>query len=309
VTSEKAAELSTVGMVTSATWADYDGDSRLDLIVVGEWMPITVMRNVGSGKLEKVSIAGLDRSNGWWNSVTPADVNADGRVDLVLGNLGLNSYIRASHDEPARLYVHDFYQTDAVKQVLTFYKNGVSYPLMGRDDFVRTMPQLRSKYDSYAKFGASRIEDIFPREQLEKATVLEAHQFASAIALNTGNGSFDLRPLPAEAQFAPVFAAMAEDFDGDGNVDLLLGGNFDGVTPLLGRYDASYGLMLRGDGTGLFVPIGLEASGLIIEGQVRDMKSFLHASGRLIAIARNNDRLQFLRPSRASAALTAASRR
>jgi hypothetical protein len=218
----------------------------------------------------------------------------------VLGNLGLNSYIRASHDEPARLYVHDFYQTDAVKQVLTFYKNGVSYPLMGRDDFVRTMPQLRSKYDSYAKFGASRIEDIFPRDQLEKATVLEAHQFASAIALNTGNGSFDLRPLPAEAQFAPVFAAMAEDFDGDGNIDLLLGGNFDGVTPLLGRYDASYGLMLRGDGTGRFAPIDLAESGLHIEGQVRDLKPLRHVSGPLIAVARNNDRLQLLRPLRAS---------
>ncbi len=300
VTGEKAPELATVGMVSSATWTDYDGDSRLDLVVVGEWMPVTVMRNSEGGKLQKVRISGLEHSDGWWNTVTAADVNADGRADLVLGNLGLNSYIRASQDGPARLYVHDFFQTDALKQVLTFYKNGVSYPLMGRDDFVRTMPQLRSKYDSYAKFGAARIEDIFPREQLEKATVLEAHQFASAIALNKGNGGFDLQPLPAEAQFAPVYATMAEDFDGDGRVDILLGGNFDGVTPLLGRYDASYGLLLRGDGTGRFASMDLAESGLLIEGQVRDMKPLRHVTGRVIVVARNDDRLQLLRTLRGS---------
>jgi enediyne biosynthesis protein E4 len=309
VTHDKALELATIGMVSSATWTDYDGDSRLDLIVVGEWMPITVMRSVGGGKLEKVRISGLEHSNGWWNSVAAADVNADGRVDLVLGNLGLNSYIRASEDAPARLYIHDFFETDALKQVLTFYKNGVSYPLMGRDDFVRTMPQLRSKYDSYAKFGAARIEDVFPRDQLEKATVLEAHQFASAIALNKGNGSFDLRPLPAEAQFAPVYATMAQDFDGDGRVDILLGGNFDGVTPLLGRYDASYGLLLRGDGTGGFASVDLAETGLLIEGQVRDMKPLRHATGRVVVVARNNDPLQLLRAHHASSLTRAVSAR
>ena len=238
--------------------------------------------------------------------MTAADVNADGRPDLVLGNLGLNSYIRASEDRPARLYVHDFFETGALKQVLTFYKHGVSYPLMGRDDFVRAMPPLRSKYDSYVKFGAARVEDIFPRDQLEEAMVFEAHQFASAVALNRGNG-FELQPLPVEAQFAPVYAAIAEDFDGDGKIDLLLGGNFDGVTPLLGRYDASYGLLLRGDGAGRFRSVDLAESGLLIEGQVRDMKPLRHANGRVIAIARNNDRLQLLRPVRASSLTRAVS--
>jgi hypothetical protein len=180
---------------------------------------------------------------------------------------------------------------------------------MGRDDFVKAMPQLRSKYDSYAKFGAARVEDIFPADQLEKATVLEAHDFASAVALNKGNGTFEVQRLPVEAQFAPVYAAMAEDFDGDNHVDIVVGGNFDGVMPLLGRYDASYGLMLRGDGSGRFAPLGFEQSGLIIEGQVRAMKPLRHVSGRVIVIARNNDRLQIMRPLRAGAPLTAASRR
>jgi hypothetical protein len=306
VTLEKADGLSRVGMVTSATWMDYDGDARLDLVGVGEWMPITVFRNADRGRLVKVEPRGFEDSRGWWNSVTSADLNADGRVDLVLGNLGLNSYIRASRDEPARLYVHDFFQTDAVKQILTFYKHGVSYPMMGRDDFVKTMPQLRSKYDSYAKFGAARVEDIFPADQLEKATVLTASRFTTSVALNKGDGSFDLQPLPIEAQFAPVYAALADDFDGDGRVDLLLGGNFWGVTPLLGRYDASYGALLRGDGTGRFASVDLEDSGLIIKGEVRDMKPLRHASaGRVILVARNNDRLQIVRPLRATGVMSA----
>jgi hypothetical protein len=308
VTLEKAAELSTVGMVSSATWLDYDGDLQLDLIVVGEWMPVRVFRQEHGKLADRTAAAGLSGTNGWWNTVTAADLNADGRTDLVLGNLGLNSYIRASREEPARLYVYDFFQNDALEQVLTFHKHGVSYPLMGRDDFVRTMPQLRSRYDSYAKFGASRIEDILPADELKAATVMEAPLFASSVAMNKGNGTFDVQPLPVEAQFAPVYAAMADDFDGDGHVDLLLAGNFHGVTPLLGRYDASYGLVLHGDGSGQFTSVDLEEIGLEIEGEVRDMKWLRHASGgRLIIIARNSDRLQVLRPLRTAGAVTATS--
>ena len=315
VTRETAPELSRIGMATSATWVDYDGDSRLDLVVVGEWMPVTVLRNTRApsgqgGTLKKIDVRGLEKSHGWWNTVIAADVNADGRPDLILGNLGLNSYIRASRDEPARLYVHDFFQNDALEQVLTFYKHGVSYPAMGRDDFVRTMPQLRSRYDSYAKFGASRVEDILPADELKQATRMEAYVFASSVALNKGDGAFDLQRLPIEAQFAPVYATVAEDFDADGKVDLLLGGNFDGVTPLRGRYDASYGLLLRGDGSGRFRSVELDESGVAITGQVREMKVLRHRShGRVIVVARNNDRLQVIRPLRQSSVLTARARK
>src|SRR5919109_808427 len=260
-------------------------------------MPVSVFRQENAKFIDATEKAGLAGTNGWWNSVTTADLDGDGRQDLILGNLGLNSYIRASRDEPARLYVHDFFQNDALEQVLTFYKHGVSYPVMGQDDFARTMPQLRSKYDSYAKFGASRVEDILPADELKRATKLEAYVFASSVALNKGDGTFDLQQLPIEAQFAPVYAALAEDFDTDGNVDLLLGGNFDGVTPMWGRYDASYGLVLRGDGRGRFRSIDLDESGVEITGQVRHMKWLRHAGGgRGILVARNNDRLMVLRP-------------
>jgi hypothetical protein len=287
------------GMVTSATWLDYDGDNRLDLIVVGEWMPVRVFRQENGRFVERTVDAGLAGTNGWWNRVSAADLNADGRQDLVLGNLGRNSYIRASRTEPAQLFVRDFFGNGTLEQILTFYKDGVRYPLTGRDELVRMMPQLRSRYPSYASFGASRIEDIFPEGELRQATVLEAREFSNAVALNRGNGRFDLQPLPIEAQFAPIYASLAADFDGDGHTDLLAAGNFHGVTPVQGRYDASYGLLLRGDGAGQFEAVDLESSHLLIEGQVRHMALLRRANGEhVILVARNGDRLQILRPLR-----------
>jgi hypothetical protein len=296
-TAARAEMLSRVGMVSSAAWTDYDGDGRLDLIVAGEWMPVRVLRQENGRFTDRTAEAGLAGTNGWWNTVTTADLDGDGREDLVLGNLGFNSYIRASRAEPARLYLHDFAGNGGLQQILTFYKNRVSYPIAGRDELVAQIPGLREQYPTYHDFGASRIEDILPASELRQATVLEAYLFASTVGLNAGNGTFTLRPLPTEAQFAPIYAALAEEFTGDGHVDLLVAGNFYGVTPVRGRYDASYGLLLRGNGTGRFEPVDMEASNLVIEGQVRDMKLLRRAGGeRLIVVARNNDKLQVVQP-------------
>lgn len=301
VTLQKAAPLAAAGMVSSAAWVDYDNDGYLDLIVAGEWMPVRVFHQESGKFTERTREAGLSGTSGWWNTVTTADFNNDGRPDLVLGNLGLNSYIRASRDEPARLYVNDFFSNGTVEQILTFYKKGVSYPLAGRDEMVRLIPQLRGKYPSYASFGASSVENIFPASELKHATIREAQLFASSIGLNNGKGSFVVRPLPVEAQFAPVYATLADDFDGDGKMDLLVAGNFFGVTPVRGRYDASYGVLLQGDGRGQFHAVEPETVNLWIDGQVRDMKWLRRAGGeRLIAIARNNDRLQIIKPLRSS---------
>ncbi len=300
VTLEKAPDLAHVGMVTSAAWIDYDHDGRLDLIVTGEWMAVRAFHQENGRLVDRTAEAGLAGTEGWWNSITVADLNGDGRPDLVLGNLGLNSYLRASPTEPARLYVHDFGHNGTLEQILTFYKHGVSYPLAGRDELVRLLPQLRSRYPSYAAFGASRIEDIFPASELQQATVLEAHVFASSVALNSGYGTFELVPLPVEAQFAPIYGSVAADFDGDGRIDLLLAGNQFGVPPVLGRYDASYGVLLSGTGDGRFVAVDMARSHLAIEGQVRHMEPLRHAGGgRLIVVARNNDKLQIIRPMRA----------
>jgi hypothetical protein len=194
--------------------------------------------------------------------------------------------------------VNDFSHSGGgnLEQILTFYKHGVSYPLAGRDELVKKIPSLSGKYPSYKDFGASRIEDIFPAPDLRAAQMREADTFASAVALNNGNGTFTLQPLPPEAQFAPIYASVPGDFDGDGKTDLIVGGNLFGVMPMLGRYDASYGLMLRGDGKGAFTSVDMEKSNIVIDGQVRDMKLLRGAKGgRLILVARNNDRLVVLR--------------
>lgn len=292
---DKAPGLSQIGMVTSATWIDYDHDGQLDLVVVGEWMPVRVFHQEQGRFVDRTAEAGFKGSEGWWNSVTAVDVNGDGRPDLVLGNLGLNSLLHATPTEPARLYVGDFAHNGLVEQVLTSYTDGTSYPIASRDELLRLIPQLQSRYPTYTSFGARRIEDIFSSAELKRARLLEAYTFASAVALNNGNGTFTLRSLPVEAQLAPIRAALADDFDGDGHVDLLVAGNLYGVPPVLGRYDASYGLLLTGAGNGSFSAVDMERSGVVIDGQVPHMAPIQLAGGRRgVVVARNNDRLELL---------------
>lgn len=277
--------IANAGMVTAAAWLDGD------LVVVGEWMPVRIFHQENGGWVER----SLPSSTGWWNHVQTADLNHDGRLDLVLGNLGLNSSIRASRREPVRLYLGDFFGTGTITPILTSYRHGVSYPLAGRDELIQALPQLRPRYPTYASFGASRVEDFIPRKALRQARVLSAETFANAVVLNRGRGTFELRLLPTAAQFAPVYASLAEDFDGDRKTDLIVAGNFYGVTPVQGRYDASYGLVLRGDGNGGFAAVDMEESGLDIDGQVRRMAMLRRANGeRVMLVARNDDRLQIL---------------
>jgi hypothetical protein len=203
VTDELAPGLGDVGMVTSATWMARPGTKALDLVVVGEWMPVRVFRQESGRFADRTAESEwASKTEGWWNSVTSADLNGDGRPDLVLGNLGLNSYLRASPNEPARLYVADFAHNGTLQQILTFYKHGVSYPVAGRDDLLRLIPSLRSKYPSYKDFGASRGGHSRQRSSGRRSSARRV--FASSVAIAQADGTYRLQPLPVEAQFSPV---------------------------------------------------------------------------------------------------------
>jgi enediyne biosynthesis protein E4 len=290
VTDQAAPGLSHVGMVTDALWKDVDGDGRLDLIVVGDWMPITIFRNTGHGRLERMKTRGLETSDGWWNRIIAGDFTGNGRVDFIVGNVGLNTRIQASAKEPVSMYVKDFAHTGFVQQVVSYYSNGKQYPLALRDDLIRSLGFLKDRYPNYKDYAKQTVSDVFPRADLADAVVKNAYTFATTLVRSNGDGSFTMIPLPSEAQRAPVYGMLARDFDGDGHTDLLLAGNFDGVKPELGKMDASYGLFLRGDGKGHFAPMSPVESGFFVPGQARDIERVRTAAGDRYIVTRNNDR-------------------
>jgi hypothetical protein len=290
VTEQVAPGLARIGMVTDALWTDVDGDRRPDLVVVGEWLPITVFRNTGNGRLERMDVPGLELSHGWWNRIVAGDFTGDGRTDFIVGNLGLNTRLRAAADEPVTMYVKDFGRTGFVQQILAHYTNGDSYPLVLRDDLIQSITSLRARYLNFADYAEQKVTDIFAADVLEAAVQKKAHTFATSLARNNGDGSFTLVPLPHEAQIAPVYGILPGDFDGDGNPDVLLAGNFDGVKPELGRMSAGYGLLLLGDGNGSFTPVPARASGFFVPGQARDIQRLRTRAGELFIVTRNNDR-------------------
>src|SRR5437660_189094 len=303
VTRWLAPELEHVGMVTDAIWRDVDGDGRPDLIVVGEWMPITVFHNAGGGKLVRRNTPGLEHSEGWWNRIIAGDFAGNGRVDFIVGNVGWNTRLHASEAEPMTRYVKEFNGRGASKQIISLFHHGTSYPIAMRDELIAELPYLKPRYPRYADYAGQTVSDIFSPAELAGATFKQAHTLATMLARNNGDGSFTLVPLPRAAQLAPVYAILARDLDGDGKTDLLVAGNFDGVQPEIGRMSAGYGLMLRGDGRGGFTPLRVAESGFNMPGQARDIERVRTRRGDLYVVTRNNDRPLIFRASERKRAL------
>jgi hypothetical protein len=282
--------LSHIGMVTDAIWKDVDGDGRPDLIIVGEWMPITIFHNAGNGKLVKKDVTGLEKSNGWWNRIIAGDFTGHGRVDFIVGNLGLNTRLQAKPAEPVTMYVKDFEHSGFVQQIISYYNNGKQYPLSLRDDLLRSLPSLKDRYPTYKDYAKQTMADVFPQQDLADAVVKNAYTFATTLVRNNGDGTFTMIPLPLQAQISPVYGILATDVDGDGKTDLLMAGNFDGVKPEIGRMSAGYGVYLRGDGKGHFTPVRELESGFLVPGQARDIQRLRTRSGDIYIVSRNNDR-------------------
>ncbi|MDH5397355.1 MAG: VCBS repeat-containing protein [Cyclobacteriaceae bacterium] len=293
-TRERAPGLAEVGMVTDALWTDTNQDGLPDLVVVGEWMPVSLFQNKDGHLTDVTAHTGLAKSNGWWNTVVAHDMDGDGDEDLIAGNLGLNAKIKASEKEPATLYMGDFDNNGYSDQILCFYKEHRNIPFITRDELLNQIPGLIGKYATYEDYShVTSIKNILEPAQLSKATLREAHTFETAYIENLGDGQFQKRALPIEAQISAVFSILAQDYDGDGVKDLLLAGNRYASATNFGPYDASYGLLLKGDGQGDFIAITPLISGFSVKGQVRDLKQLTLADGRqLILSARNNDRLK-----------------
>ncbi len=295
VTEKVAPSFKNIGMITDIQWGDLDGDKKAEMIVSGEWMPITIFKNDGK-KLSNISSqSGTANSNGWWNCLAIEDFDQDGDLDIVSGNLGKNTRLKASETKPISIIARDFDNNGAIEPILAYTKNGQLYPFAGRDALTKQISKIKKNYPRYAKYGTATVEDIFTKSEVSKAQKLEAKNFHTSYFENDGKGNFSSKALPSETQMAPVTNLITDDFNKDGHTDILLIGNKYGAEPETGVYDAFNGVLLLGDGKGGFSPANNKAIGLWASKEARDIESIELADGRkLYLIANNNDDLQVL---------------
>ncbi len=289
----RAPNFSKLGMVTDAVWTDFDSDGSTDLLVVGEWMPITVFLNK-DGSFVKHENSNLPNSKGWWNAISSCDIDNDGDEDFVIGNLGLNYKYQASPEEPFHVYANDFDSNGSFDIALGYIDQNQIYPVRGRQCSSEQMPSLSKKFPTYTAFASASIEDVYGKQVLDGALHFEVNNFNTSILMNDGNGNYSLHALPHEAQVSPVNAIICQDFNQDGNVDLLLGGNLYVSEVETGRADAGTGLLLFGDGKGDFKSMPYEKSGFYIPGDVKDLSLILQANKPTpsILVTNNNAAIQ-----------------
>jgi enediyne biosynthesis protein E4 len=294
VTKQVAPLLEEIGLMCDALWTDFDNDSWPDLVVSMEWAPVTFIRN-DHGVFKKIT-AGVEDKIGWWNSLAAADFDNDGDIDYVAGNVGLNSFFRSSPTQPVCVYASDFNNDgfyDAIPTVFLPGKNGQKreYPANGRDDFLKVLVGKRKKFDRYTTFATADINDLLTSDERKHSLFLKANYFASALFQNRGNGTFDVKMLPAVAQFAPVYGMLPEDVNGDGNLDLALCGNDFGNEVVNGRYDAMNGAVLLGNGDGTFNDKPLDQTGFFVPGDAKALVKLVIRNKAALAASQNGGRL------------------
>jgi hypothetical protein len=292
VSDQIAPELKEIGMITDMSWSDVDNDKDLDIVIVGEWMPVTVLINENGKFINKTAEFGLSETTGWWNCLASGDFDHDGDIDFVAGNHGMNSRFKASAEKPVSMYINDFDVNGSVEQVLCYYNGDTAYPMALKHDLVNQIPPLKEKYSKYVYYQGQTIEDIFTPEQIQNSVKLEVNQLKSSLIMNNGDGTFSIISMPLNAQLSPVYSSLVEDFNSDGHPDIMIGGNLYKVKPEVGRYDASYGLLLIGRGDGTFEEVPTEQSGIRLEDEVRDLISLKTNYKNLIIASRNNERIQ-----------------
>ena len=281
-----------IGMVTDAQWNDWDGDGRTDLTLCGEMMPFKIFVNTKNGFIDKTDQYFADEESGFWNTFQIIDLNKDGKKDIVAGNFGLNSQIKVSKQEPAELYFADFDKNGSIDPFFCFYNQGKSYPFVSRDELNDQIYPMRKKFPFYKDYASAGITDIFSKEDLAKAGKLTVTEARSVCFMNA-NGKFEKVLLPSQAQYAPVTTTLYQDFDGDGEQDLLLFGNKSDNRLKLGSMDANYGCFLKGDSKGGFVYVSQPESGLSVKGDVKSAIQLEVNKQPYIVIGAFNHALEF----------------
>ncbi|HVU58922.1 MAG TPA: VCBS repeat-containing protein [Puia sp.] len=302
VTDAVCPALKNPGLINAAFFADVDGDKRPDLILAGDWMPIRVFHNNGSTMTEVTAPYGLKNLPGFWRSIALADVNHDGFVDIVAGNLGSNNPFHISTERPAELVAKDFDGNGIVEPLFCYYikdeESGYQLlPGISRDLWATQMPSIKKVYDRNELYAKAKMDDVFTKGMMEGATILDCREVRSGWFENDHKGRFSFHPFPSLAQIAPVNAIVCTDVDGDGNMDIILGGNEYQAAVTTGRYDASYGVLLKGDGHGGFRAMGPGESGLMFDGDVKDLKVVHSPAGRVLMVAVNDGPMEAYRIS------------
>ncbi len=287
-TSDKAAALQNKGLYTDAKWVDINKDGKTDIVYCGKYMSIGILIQNDAGEWEdQTATYGLDQTQGWWNRLEIADVDGDGDMDILAANHGTNSRFPASKDKPLCLHINDFDKNRTIDHILCTYRGDKSYPLALRHDMVMQLPHLKKQFLKYEDFALKTVEDIFTEAERKNMLTLEVRDMETSLFINQGD-RFEKSSLPSEVQYAPVYAIKAHDFDKDGNLDLLLGGNLYRAKPEIGRYDASRGLFLKGDGKGGFEVQSADESGFNVEGEIRDFEILEVGGSQYVLVMRND---------------------
>lgn len=304
VTTEVAPGLKDIGMVCDALFTDIDNDGQPDMMLAGEWMPVTFFRNEGGRFRNITGGTGIGDKYGWWNSIVAGDFRHTGRMDYIVGNVGLNTIYQVDDQYPVYMTAKDFDHNSSYNPILSYFipdQQGEKkeFSQAGRDDVIKQIVSIKKRYPTYAPFARATLEEILTPEQRAGALRLKANMLQSCYIRNDGQGKFTMLPLPVAAQVSLLNGMVVDDFDGDGNLDVLLNGNDFGTEVSIGRYDALNGLLLKGDGAGGFVPLTILQSGVYIPGDGKALVSLRSSAGDyLVAASQNQNALKVLRLKR-----------